>query len=45
MHKPDKLLEAAVREELLWDPRLDDQARGRKSPERAGHAERLGAQL
>jgi len=24
MHKPDKLLEAAVREELLWDPRLDD---------------------
>jgi osmotically-inducible protein OsmY len=24
MHKPDKLLEAAVREELLWDPHLDD---------------------
>ncbi|MGP8205743.1 MAG: BON domain-containing protein, partial [Acidimicrobiales bacterium] len=24
MHKPDKLLGAAVREELLWDPHLDD---------------------
>jgi osmotically-inducible protein OsmY len=24
MHKPNKLLEAAVREELLWDPHLDD---------------------
>ena len=24
MHKPDKLLEAAVREELLWDSHLDD---------------------
>jgi osmotically-inducible protein OsmY len=24
MHKPDKLLEAAVREELLWDPHLED---------------------
>jgi osmotically-inducible protein OsmY len=24
MHKPDKLLEAAVREELLWDLHLDD---------------------
>ena len=24
MHEPDKLLEAAVRGELLWDPHLDD---------------------
>jgi osmotically-inducible protein OsmY len=24
MHEPDKLLEAEVREELLWDPHLDD---------------------
>ena len=24
MHEPDKLLEAEVREELIWDPHLDD---------------------